>query len=156
MQDVVNAVRHGGCSHSFPQGRGCAGKTGTTDGLRDSWFAGFTGDMVAVVWVGRDDNQPTGLSGASGALRVWGDLMKGLKPAPVNLMPPETVVIAWVDAETGLLTDAECATARRMPVVVGYEPRHGGGCGARNVPAPMCRDPPAGARGPARVTGSAW
>jgi penicillin-binding protein 1B len=52
-----------------------AGKTGTTDELRDSWFAGFGRDRLAVVWLGRDNNEPAGLSGSSGALRVWTDVM---------------------------------------------------------------------------------
>jgi penicillin-binding protein 1B len=55
-----------------------AGKTGTTDGLRDSWFGGFDRDRLTVVWVGRDDNQPAGLTGASGALRVWTDVMRAV------------------------------------------------------------------------------
>jgi penicillin-binding protein 1B len=55
-----------------------AGKTGTTSDLRDAWFAGFTPDLVAVVSVGRDDNTPTGLTGASGAAPIWTDLMKRL------------------------------------------------------------------------------
>jgi penicillin-binding protein 1B len=136
MQEVVNSGTARGLLSSVPPGTGVAGKTGTTDGLRDSWFAGFTGDMVAVVWVGRDDNKPTGLSGASGALRVWAELMKGLRPAPVNLTPPDTVGVAWVDAETGLATDADCPSARRLPVVAGYEPPYGGGCGSRYTPPP--------------------
>jgi penicillin-binding protein 1B len=149
MQEVVNSGTARGLLSSVPSGTGVAGKTGTTDGLRDSWFAGFTGDMVAVAWVGRDDNQPTGLSGANGALRVWADLMKGLKPAPVNLTPPETVGMAWVDTDTGLLTDADCPSGRRMPVVIGYEPRQGGGCGGgppppvHGEPEPGRQDPPA-------------
>src|SRR5690606_7781981 len=55
-----------------------AGKTGTSDDLRDSWFAGFTGQHLAVVWVGRDDNQPMGLAGSTGALQVWIDLFSAI------------------------------------------------------------------------------
>ena len=57
-----------------------AGKTGTTDDERDSWFAGFGGNRVAVIWVGRDDNKPIGMTGADGALPVWTALMKTLRP----------------------------------------------------------------------------
>jgi penicillin-binding protein 1B len=53
-----------------------AGKTGTTNDLRDAWFAGFTSDLLAVVWVGRDDNHPLGLTGAQGALPMWTEFMK--------------------------------------------------------------------------------
>jgi penicillin-binding protein 1B len=55
-----------------------AGKTGTTDNLRDAWFAGFTADLLAVVWVGRDDDQPLGLTGAQAALPIWTEFMKGV------------------------------------------------------------------------------
>jgi penicillin-binding protein 1B len=53
-----------------------AGKTGTTDLLRDAWFAGFTDDLLAVVWVGRDDDRPLGLTGAQAALPIWTEFMK--------------------------------------------------------------------------------
>jgi penicillin-binding protein 1B len=57
-------------------GRKIAAKTGTTNSARDSWFAGFTQRLLSVVWLGRDDNQPINLTGASGALRVWSDIMQ--------------------------------------------------------------------------------
>ncbi|MCP4389695.1 MAG: penicillin-binding protein 1B, partial [Gammaproteobacteria bacterium] len=57
-------------------GRKLAGKTGTTNAARDSWFAGFSQRLLSVVWLGRDDNQPINLTGASGALRVWSDIMQ--------------------------------------------------------------------------------
>jgi penicillin-binding protein 1B len=71
-----------------------AGKTGTTDEKRDSWYAGFSGDKVAVVWVGRDDYKPMGLAGGTGALRVWGDFMLKLDNEPLSEFPPDGVVLA--------------------------------------------------------------
>ena len=65
----------------LPPGMVVAGKTGTSSDTRDSWFAGFTGSYLAVVWVGYDDNRVTGLTGAAGALPVWGDTIASLKSA---------------------------------------------------------------------------
>jgi penicillin-binding protein 1B len=78
----------------LPKGMTMAGKTGTTDDMRDSWFAGFSGDKVAVVWVGRDDYQPMGLAGGTGALRVWGDFMLAIPNEPIPGEPPDGVVLA--------------------------------------------------------------
>jgi penicillin-binding protein 1B len=75
-----------------------AGKTGTTDNLRDSWFVGFSGDHLGVVWIGRDDNGVTGLTGASGALRVWRAMMEEIATSPLQPVAPET--IAWITRET--------------------------------------------------------
>ncbi len=72
-----------------------AGKTGTTNDLRDSWFAGFDDNKLAVVWLGRDDNEPMGLTGASGALLVWADLFKQIKKSSVDLNVPEGVVYGY-------------------------------------------------------------
>ncbi len=53
-----------------------AGKSGTTNDLRDAWFVGFTPELLAVVWVGFDDNTPLGLSGTQAALPIWTEFMK--------------------------------------------------------------------------------
>ncbi|HEY3487148.1 MAG TPA: penicillin-binding protein 1B, partial [Gammaproteobacteria bacterium] len=76
-----------------------AGKTGTTDDLRDSWFAGFTGQHLAVVWVGRDDNQPAGLSGAAAALPVWISLMSNIHSRPLQLPIPQDVEYIWINRQ---------------------------------------------------------
>lgn len=65
-----------------------AGKTGTTNDLRDSWFAGYGSDLVGVVWLGYDDNGATGLTGATGALRVWTDVMTALDVQPRQAAEP--------------------------------------------------------------------
>jgi penicillin-binding protein 1B len=109
-----------------------AGKTGTTDDLRDSWFAGFGSDLLAVVWVGRDDNKPTGLSGAQGALEVWVDLMQGLRPAPWDPPVPGGVAWQWVDPVTGDGVDADCPGAVRMPFLAATVPVRGT-CGQRSL-----------------------
>jgi penicillin-binding protein 1B len=85
------------------------GKSGTSSAYRDSWFAGFSGSHVAVVWVGRDDNQPTRLTGASGALTVWTGLMAGLETTSWNAPLPESLDEVWIDYATGNLADPECA-----------------------------------------------
>ncbi len=112
-----------------------AGKTGTTDDLRDSWFAGFSGDHLAVVWLGRDDNRPIRLSGSSGALRVWGDLFAALPTT--GLLPPasDDVEYHWIDAETGLLADAGCPGAVELAYVRGTAPAERADCAAGTRPA---------------------
>lgn len=97
-----------------------AGKTGTTDDLRDSWFAGFGADVLGVVWIGRDDNLSMGLTGSSGALRLWTDIMQAVKPHPVNLEPPTGV--RWEKILQGRRTDADCPHAHAYPFIVPYLP----------------------------------
>jgi penicillin-binding protein 1B len=97
MQRVVSEGTARGLSKYLPATLGIAGKTGTTDELRDSWFAGFSADKVLVVWAGRDDNLPTKLSGASGALQVWGAIMSRLAPRAYAPPLPATVEVRRLD-----------------------------------------------------------
>ncbi len=103
-----------------------AGKTGTTNDYRDAWFAGFTPDLLTVVWVGFDDNTPVGLSGTKAALPIWVDFMKsaygGQKPAPFP-PPPEGIIFVEIDRDTGLLAGPRCPNRRSEAFVAGTEPR---------------------------------
>lgn len=120
MTQVIERGTSRAASALLPSYMPLAGKTGTTNDLRDSWFAGFGSDKLAVVWIGRDDNKSTGLTGSSGALRVWIDLMKGLKPQPLTLAPPENV--RWQKILNGHRTDAECPRASSFPFILPYLP----------------------------------
>lgn len=77
-----------------------AGKTGTTNDLRDSWFAGYSGDKMVVVWLGNDDNKPVALTGSSGALRVWGRIIDAVKAKTLNIPEPEAIVWRRIDVDT--------------------------------------------------------
>jgi penicillin-binding protein 1B len=93
----------------LPRGTVVAGKTGTSSDTRDSWFAGFTGSYVSVVWVGYDDNRATGLTGATGALPVWADTLARLKSASFQPVPPELVEDRWIGFGDGLETTPACS-----------------------------------------------
>ena len=98
-----------GASARLPPGTIVAGKTGTSSDTRDSWFAGFTGTYLAVVWVGYDDNRATGLTGAAGALPVWADVIASVKSASYQPVPPERVEDRWIGFGDGLETTAACS-----------------------------------------------
>ena len=100
LQHVVSEGTAKNLSRYLSPAMQAAGKTGTSDDLRDSWFAGFTGDRLAVVWIGRDDNGPTGLTGARGAMVVWGEIMRALKPQPLDLIEPEGIAWQWLKPHT--------------------------------------------------------
>jgi len=105
-----------------------AGKTGTTNDLRDSWFAGFTGDYLGVVWMGRDDNRSAGLTGAQGALQVWASTMRKVSKEPLELEPPDNVEMVWIDTHNGLRASEACATANPYPFIAGSAPTEFSGC----------------------------
>jgi len=112
----------------LPQNMDAAGKTGTTNDLRDSWFAGFTGDYLGVVWVGRDDNQSAGLTGAEGALKVWASTMKKVSHESLELEKPDDVSLIWVD---GAHSGQGCI---ELPFVQGTGPASASGCGGHSEP----------------------
>ena len=96
-----------------------AGKTGTSNDGRDSWFAGWTGDHLAVVWVGNDQNEQTGLYGATGAMRVWSGIFSRLPSAPLRV-GDQGLDLQWVLQSNA--TDAGCPGARRFAFVAGFAP----------------------------------
>jgi membrane carboxypeptidase/penicillin-binding protein len=101
-----------------------AGKTGTTNDLRDAWFVGFTPELLTVVWVGFDDNQVVGLSGAQAALPIWTQFMKGALAGrgSVPFEAPEGISWAEVDDETGKLAAPFCPRIINSPFLAGTEP----------------------------------
>ena len=107
---------------------GAAGKTGTTDDQRDAWFAGFTGDRLAVVWLGYDDNRAARLSGATAALPVWGDIMAALAPLPLELPPADGIEQVWIDPQNNLRGDSQCAGAVELPFMQGSAPQERSPC----------------------------
>ena len=125
LRHALQAVTHEGSAKALEwllPDFAVAGKTGTTNNLRDSWFAGFSEDMQAVVWLGRDDNKTTGLTGSSGALRVWADIFKARAQQPLQNLPPKNITLSWVDNETGIGNEENCDNAIHLPFVSGSEP----------------------------------
>ncbi len=98
-----------------------AGKTGTTNGLRDSWFAGFGDRILSVVWVGRDNNQTAKLTGSTGAMQIWVDMMKKIKPEPLLLIEPEEV--EWREYPDMSNPRNSCAQAKAYPFIRKYAPK---------------------------------
>src|SRR5438094_7954773 len=123
LQGVVREGTAQGLRSFLPPEIGAAGKTGTTDEQRDAWFAGFTGDHLGIVWIGYDDNRAARLLGATAALPVWGDTMAALAPQPLALPKPESVEQVWIDPQTSLRGDSQCAGAVELPFMQGTAPR---------------------------------
>lgn len=111
-----------------------AGKTGTSDDARDSWFVGFGGDLLGVAWVGRDDNKPAGLTGATGALRIWSDTMRESGISPVNMEPPPTIEWHRMSADGRALADASCSGAVMVPLNIEHLPQAVQSCASPSAP----------------------
>ncbi len=133
LQEVVRSGTGRGLRTYLDSAVGVAGKTGTTNDLRDSWFAGFSGDRVATVWVGRDDNHSSGLTGTTGALQVFGRVMRDLDPQPLAPMPPQGIEYHWVEAASGRLAAEGCEGAVVLPFIRGSEPKVSSACVAEEA-----------------------
>jgi penicillin-binding protein 1B len=105
LQKVLKIGTGRKVARTLPSSMVLAGKTGTTNDSRDSWFAGISSELVMVTWVGRDDNRPMGLSGGTGAMVVWADFIKKVRPEALKPVTPKNV--EWRSSKHG-----------RMPYVV--------------------------------------
>jgi penicillin-binding protein 1B len=101
-----------------------AGKTGTTDDTRDAWFVGFTPEVLALVWVGYDDDGKTGLTGAVGALPIWVDLMMHIRHrwAGSEFPEPPGILHVEIDPESGELAVPGCPQRVEEVFAEGTEP----------------------------------
>jgi membrane carboxypeptidase/penicillin-binding protein len=113
--------------------RPAAGKTGTTNEARDAWFAGFTPDLLAIVWVGYDEGKRLGLTGSIAALPIWARFMKAATAgAPVaSFIPPPGVASVRIDPYTGGIATENCPDVVEEAFWKGQEPTeacavHGG------------------------------
>jgi len=123
MRSVLN---EGSAARARAEGfaRDAAGKTGTTNDMRDAWFVGFTPELLAVVWVGFDDNQPLGLSGSAAALPIWTDFMKKAMAGYTDsrLEAPPGVSVVEIDCDTGRLALPTCPRVTTEAFLAGTEP----------------------------------
>lgn len=129
LQRVMSAGTGRAAYNGLAPNLNLAGKSGTTNDTRDSWFAGYSGNHLAVVWLGLDDNKVTGLTGSSGALPVWTNVMKQLKQKPVNLRQPDEVQWHWIDSNSGELSAQGCQGALYVPILKYTVPRRATACG---------------------------
>ena len=131
MQAVMQHGTGRGAGAIVPADLAVAGKSGTTNDYRDAWFAGFSSDRLAVVWVGRDDNAQMGLSGARAALPIWAQLMRASAEVPYQLPHSDEIHMQTLEYASGMLADASCSQTVLLPL-----PRS-----AELPPAAPCAEP---------------
>ncbi len=113
---------------SIPSTIRLGGKTGTTNDQRDSWFAGYSGNLMSVVWLGNDNNAPTKLTGSTGALRVWSRFMSSVPLESVKPLKDADLEVVWVDPATNRRSHKYCEGARQFPYIASSVPTTYGGC----------------------------
>ena len=128
MQEVVREGTGRYAYSVLPNNLNISGKTGTSNDQRDSWFAGFTGNRLAIAWVGRDDNAQLPFTGSGGALRVWTDFMRRDRPEPFMAEHPQGIEYAWINDATGKRSEADCEGVRQLPFIAGTVPQESESC----------------------------
>lgn len=129
LQQVMSTGTGQSAYNSLPKELNLAGKSGTTNDARDSWFAGYSGNYLSVVWLGEDKNKSIGLTGSSGALPVWVNVMKQLKNTPNDMIQPDEVLWQWIDPQENLLSAPHCPGSLYIPMLRNTIPRQATGCG---------------------------
>lgn len=95
-----------------------AGKTGTSNDLRDSWFVGFDNQHLVTSWIGRDDNKPMGLTGSSGAVPLYANIMKRIGVESIRLSKPSNVKMTYFDPQSGVSLQSRCEGSVLYPAVI--------------------------------------
>ena len=107
---LKTVMSHGTARSSLFRNSGVAGKTGTSDSSRDSWFTGFDDQFLSTVWVGYDDNRASSLTGSNGALKVWDTLATTLEITALSIPPALDYETIIVDYNSGKRADSSCST----------------------------------------------
>ena len=129
MRLVASQGTAKGVYRYLPKQQKVAAKTGTTNDQKDSWFAGFSGLHVATVWLGREDAKPTPLTGAGGALNVWGQLMQNLAYAHDEDIKPQSVAHYYLNRATGEAIPDKCPNGVWLPMLKTSAPSFNASCG---------------------------
>ncbi len=135
-QGLVQVMQRGtgkAARAQLPASLRTAGKTGTSDGLRDSWFAGFSDDHLVVTWVGNDANEVVGLTGGTGASQIWARTFAELEASPYSTPPPAGAEVVWIDYNTGLTTDERCPDAVLVAMTAPDVPPKAVACGSNST-----------------------
>jgi len=127
LQTVVAEGTSTRLNQVIPPSVGVAGKTGTTNEGRDAWFAGFTGNRVGVIWVGRDDDRASNLTGSSSALPLWAETFVQLDNQPRDMQPPRGVEFARVDPVRRHVVPERCP-GESLPFIAAHRPARADGC----------------------------
>lgn len=128
LEEVMNSGTGRYAKSVLDSSLSIAGKTGTTNDQRDSWFAGYTSDYLSVVWIGRDDNLSMPLTGSSGALRLWTDILDQINSQPYISREPANISWFWVNSANGTLSKERCSNAIKLPFKLGTQPQNKAEC----------------------------